>query len=229
MIAAGKHAVIVGQNGSGKSQQLITLARENKQQVIIFDTKLDDDFLSINSTKQKLVVANGYREFVKALRENKFDYLIVRPQKFEISEPKALDNYLDYLTDFKNLSIFIDEAYPFHTSGGRCYEGLLALLTRGRSSKLSVIACTQRPSWVSNFIFSEASYFYIYRLVEKKDRQRVAGFAPYNAEIPPKFHFYYYDLVDDLPECELCEPIKLFKPRRKDVKKPFLTLIEKNR
>ena len=216
MILPGKHAVIVGQNGSGKSQMLIHLAIENTQPRVIFDTKLDDDFLYLAKGKQKLLVANGYKQFLSYIKKD-FDYLIVRPAGFELPEAKALDNYLIRVAKEKNLSVFIDEVYHFHNSG-RCYEGLHSLLTRGRSAGLSVIACTQRPAWISVFLFSEASYFIVYRLLPLKDRKKVAEFIPYNSELPPDFHFYYFSLTDKHEDCQLCEPIKIFK--RPDKSKP---------
>ena len=224
MIVPGKHAVIVGQNGSGKSQQLIYLARNNEQPVVVFDTKIDDDFIHLATPSQKLVVVNNFREFLKALKQKDWHYLIVRPQKFELSNPIALDNYLDVLNELKALTICIDEAYPFHGKAGRCYQGLLALLTRGRSRKLSVICCTQRPSWVSNFIYSESSYFFIYRLVQKKDRKTISDMIPYNEEVPENYHYFYYDLIEGGAECELKEPIKLFK-RRPLPKKKTISLL----
>lgn len=218
MIKPGKHAVIVGQNGSGKSQMLMKLALENEQQSIIFDTKLDDDFLYLAKKSEVLKVVTSYIDFVRAVKKGDFDYLIVRPTKIEIANPKALDNYLDFLTSFKNFSIFIDEAYPFHAGNGRCYEGLNCLLTRGRSYKLSVICCTQRPAFISNFIYSESSYFFVYRLMLLKDRKVVSDFIPYpKDEILENFHYYQYDIVENFGEVKT--PIDVFKRKKQSAAK----------
>jgi len=210
MIEPGRHAVIVGQNGSGKSQMLIHLALENSQKRIILDTKKDDDFLHLAKGKQVTVTANNYREFLKHLKKPLFDYLIVRPEKFELADPRALDNYLSVIAELKNYSTFIDEAYPFHSNGGRCYQGMTAILTRGRSAGLSLITCTQRPAWVSNFIYSESSIFFIFRLIQEKDRKKIAEFIPYNREMPERYYFYYHDINGE-NRSDLCEPIKVFK------------------
>ena len=62
-----------------------------------------------------------------------------------------------------------------------------ALLTQGRSKKIPMIVVTQKPSWVSQFVFSEADFFSVFHLNDWRDRQRVMEFVP-------------ADLSNDLPE-----------------------------
>jgi len=210
-IPAGKHAVIIGQNGSGKSQMLMYLARHNSQRVVIFDTKIDNDFLSLARGDEVLQVANNYQEMIEILNRGDFDYLILRPQDFELSEPEALDNYLKALAKCKNLSIFIDEAYQLHTAG-RAYPGYISILTRGRSRNLSLIVCTQRPSWVSTFTFSEPSYFFVYRLILTKDIKKVSEFVPIPEEWDIERFAYYFYCIHERSVVR-CKPINIFSQK----------------
>lgn len=209
MIEPGKHAVIVGQNGSGKSQQLINLALANKQKVVVLDTKLDDDFLFLAVGNEVLQVVESYREMIDLLNSGQFHYLIVRPQTFELDNPTALDNYLVVLSKCRNLSVFIDEAYSFHKSG-RAGPGYTAILTRGRSRKLSLIVCTQRPCWISVFTFSESTTIYAYFLSVERDRKILYDYiGEQNFDELAEFCYYKYDVKSK--SVIQCVPVKLFK------------------
>lgn len=227
-IPPGKHAAIVGQNGSGKSQQLINLVRNNPQRVVVLDTKLDDDFLYIARRDEVLIVANSYKDMIAAINDGEFDVLIVRPENHELASHEALDNYLKALSQCRNLSIFIDEAYQFHNSG-RALSGYVSILTRGRSRKLSLIVCTQRPSWVSTFTFSEAKYFFIYHLNMSQDHKKLREYI----DLPDfdklgKFQYFFY--CTDSKNVLRCEPVELFTREkviqdRKKYRNLFKTLL----
>ncbi len=209
-IPPGKHAAVIGKNGSGKSQQLMRLALMCEQRVVILDTKLDDDFLFLAYNSEILEVAESYKETIKALKRGVFDYLIIRPQDFELASPEALDNYLVLLARQKTTTIFIDEAYMFHSAAGRSGPGFTALLTRGRSRGLSLIVATQRPAWLSLFTFSEASYFYIYDLGLAKDKAKVREFVPLPKEYEyATYHYWFYDTIANA--LTYMAPIKPFK------------------
>lgn len=209
VIPPGKHAAVIGKNGSGKSQQLMRLALTCPQRVVILDTKLDDDFLFLAYGEEVLKVAESYKDTLRALKRGAFDYLIIRPQDFELANPEALDNYLVLLSKQKSTSIFIDEAYQFHSAAGRSGPGYTALLTRGRSRGLSLIVATQRPAWLSLFTFSESSYFFVYNLGLEKDRAKVREFVPLPKDYKTEtYHYWFYDALKDSLAYML--PIKKF-------------------
>lgn len=220
MIKSGQHALIIGKTGSGKSELLKNLALSSDCPVIIIDSKKDDAFFKLAKDKQKLLIAKSYEQAVKFLKR-KYDFLIIRPSDYEISNPTALDNYLYLIYEkTKNVDIFIDELYQFHNGAGRCGKGLTALLTRGRSQNQSLIGCTQRPAFISHFLYSESTHFFLYRLNLESDKKTVRGFIPnlgkdYDIE---KYFFYYYN--SDSEELTKNEPIKPFKPKPK--KSPFI-------
>jgi hypothetical protein len=56
---------------------------------------------------------------------------------------------------------------------GQAGVGLTSWLTRGRSRRQSFLGGTQRPAWVSRFVFSESDYLSIFSLNLKEDRKRM--------------------------------------------------------
>jgi hypothetical protein len=73
-----------------------------------------------------------------------------------------------------------------------------AILTQGRSKRIPVIVLSQRPVWLSRFVFSEASYFQVFWLNDFRDRQTVQSFIPADTENRlPDFNSLWYDVGRD--------------------------------
>ena len=215
----GQHGVIVGKTGSGKSQQLLNLATNlaaNGHRIVVIDTKIDDDFLYLAKKSEKLLLAENYSRAQKILKSGRFNYLVIRPQGFELNNPQALDNYLSLLYKSADLTIFIDEVYQFHSGSGRAGVGLNELLTRGRSRGISLFCCCQRPAWVSKFIFSESTHFFIYQLMMKNDKKTMSGIIDSDVETLPAHHYHYFNGITG--ELRHEKPINVFK-RREPYKK----------
>lgn len=193
----GEHGIILGQNGSGKSVMLLEQARRAPLgPVVVMDTKIDEGFTRL-AEKESAEIVSSLAEYKRALKRkaNKMpDYLIVRPPIEEVTDPEALDLYCQEAYEKTHLYFLVDEAYQLHNNG-RAYPGLIGLLTRGRSRKISVVLCSQRPKWLSIFCLTEVKHFYIFRLIDRGDRARIAELTPYNRDtIPPEYHFYYYNI-----------------------------------
>ncbi len=92
--------------------------------------------------------------------------------------------------------MFIDEGYAFKPND----RALRAVLTQGRSKRIPVIALSQRPAWVSPFIFSESEFRSIFFLDHPPDVDRVQEWLPRrdehgnrpNPENLPRHHSYWY-------------------------------------
>lgn len=78
-----------------------------------------------------------------------------------------------------NTGVYIDEAHILPDKGG-----LQAILTQGRSKNIPAIVVTQRPSWVSRFVFSEADYYSVFHLNDTRDRKTVGSFVPVDMDRP---------------------------------------------
>lgn len=178
----GERAVIIGQTGSGKTT-LVTLLLERIPQspIIVYDPKHDAKLPTM--LKQSRIVTD-FDRIEEALDDGEVDYVIMRPDPSITSEPDVLDAMLvEHEKRFHHVGAYIDELYFFHRSG-RAGPGLIGLFTRGRSRGITTLAATQRPAWVSGFVFSETQMFYIFDLSRKSDRKRVSDFIDGYDELP---------------------------------------------
>lgn len=115
------------------------------------------------------------------------------------------DNVTSLLWDIHRdgyCGVYIDEGYMINSRN----PALLALLTQGRSKYIPMIILSQRPSWISRFCVSEADFFQIFYLSDKRDRQTVNAFianmdleklmvSPVNTEPDlKKYHSLYFDV-----------------------------------
>lgn len=74
----------------------------------------------------------------------------------------------------EDTGLFIDEGYAFN----RFDKGLRTVLTQGRSKHVPMISLSQKPSWVSPFLFSESEYKSIFYLDMPTDIDRVMEWIP---------------------------------------------------
>lgn len=155
-------------------------------------------------------------------------------------QEEAVENYLWRLWDRRNTGLFIDEGYGIDRNS----DALKAVLTQGRSLHIPVIACSQRPAWVSPFLMSEADFHQVFYLNNPKDVEKIQEWIPGTGQLRQDYHSYYYDAVrNDLaylkpvpPEAEIIDrfagkmPVKfhLFKgitsnagKRRTGIDKPI--------
>jgi DNA helicase HerA-like ATPase len=198
-INPGEHALIVGQTGSGKSVLLQTLIKNSVvAPIFIMDSKGDDGFLTLNRSDERLEIFDGgidaFEKYIKRAPRRIPDYVVIRPPIDELDDVEIVDNYLLLIyTYFKGKAIIaIDELYMIHKSG-RCGRGLSALLTRGRSQGKSLFGATQRPSWISGFCLSEATHYFVFRLIDINDRKRLSHIGYNKNEMMERYHYYCYD------------------------------------
>lgn len=106
-------------------------------------------------------------------------------------ETEQVEAFLWRLWENENVGVFADEGYMLSRS-----SALEALLTQGRSKHIPLIICTQRPVWVSRFVFSEADFLQVFDLTDKRDWQTVEQVMPRVEDMPlQQFHSWYYDVA----------------------------------
>lgn len=87
--------------------------------------------------------------------------------------------------------IYIDEGFML----GARNPALNACLTQGRSKYIEMLILSQRPVWMSRFVFSEANFFSIMRLTDVDDLKTVRRFiGGQELNNLPKYHSYWYDV-----------------------------------
>lgn len=199
IIGRGERAVIIGSTGSGKTQMLLAqLKAFPHAPIYIMDTKGDSAiamFMDEQTALKNVEVITSPGQIAKfTKRKGGPEYAHILPPPDELAEPEILDGYLAAIYDAgRPCLVCIDEAYQVH-NGHRAGPGLIGLLTRGRSKGISLICCTQRPAWLSRFVFTESQHFFVYRLQDLRDYKTLREMGvpyPQKKEIA-KFCFFCY-------------------------------------
>jgi len=205
---SGEHAIIIGQNGSGKTAFACwLLLRLPQSPVIIYDTKDEAKFPKLPAS----VVVSTMQEALSYKDDVEIDYIVVRPPLEILDEPDALnDMLLVHYHHMHNTVAYIDEAYTFQ-KGGRAGKGLIALLTRGRSRGISTIISTQRPVRLDRFCITEARKCYVFALNDIADKKRLDDVIPNFSSLPkpPKHGFYFFEVGEE--SAILMKPVELDK------------------
>lgn len=179
---------VVGRTGSGKTvagMWVLSKSRFDIQPFILIDYKRDELISRITRAREIT--------FKDKLPKQPGVY-VIRPLP---GQEEQLEDWFWRVWQHEQLGLYIDEGYsvPAQSAAWR------SILTQGRSKRLPVIALSQRPSWVSRFIFSEADYIACFQLNHVDDRKRIQEYVPkgqmnMDARLPP-FHFYWYDVKQD--------------------------------
>ena len=177
----------MGRTGSGKTQLatwLLSKAPFDVMPYVVIDYKGDDLIGSVSRIREI-----SLKEIPK-----KPGLYVIRPLP---SEEEAVENWLWKVWEHERIGLYFDEAYAVPKNSA----AFSALLTQGRSKRVPAICLTQRPSWVSRFVFSEANFYAVFHLNDHKDRLRVQEFMPKDrvniSERLPEYHSYWYDVGND--------------------------------
>lgn len=172
---------VIGSTGSGKTQFAVWLLSTrdfNLRPWFIFDFKGDALIEQLGATEIDVTK----RPPVKP------GLYVVRPIP-ELHD-YAVSQFLRYIWEMENAGIFIDEGYMI----GNRNAWLNACLTQGRSKHIEMIILSQRPVWMSKYVFSEASFFAVFNLMLEDDRKHVRSYLG-NTQVSllPKYHCLWYD------------------------------------
>src|SRR4029077_19733455 len=143
---------IIGATGTGKSTCGVWLLSRQR-----FDKR---PWIAIDFKREALFDAVG----IPPIRELELNEQPPRRPGLYIVSPRpdqdeALEAWLWRVWERENIGLFVDEAALMPDR-----DAFRAVLQQGRSKRIPVIACTQRPVDVKRALFSEASFFAVYRL-----------------------------------------------------------------
>ena len=179
--------VIVGRTGSGKTVGglfYLSLADFHVRPWVILDYKGDENIAELNTQ------SIGY----DTVPESPGLYLIrVLP-----GDKKELSEWFRKVWEKEGIGIFVDEGYMIDPRD----QWFQACLTQGRSKEIPMIVLSQRPAWMSRFVWTEASFFQVYDLTDDDDIGRLREFikarkvdTDLDIRRPlPDYHSYYYDV-----------------------------------
>jgi hypothetical protein len=182
---ADQHTFTVGRNGSGKTQMGMWLLSESDFDIrphIIIDFKREDFFRSIPyahkiTTKDQPPKHPGVYIAFSGLND------------------PWLETFLARVWKNNNTHLHIDETYMVPRNS----PSFNAILTQGRSKRISMNCLSQRPSNCSRWITSEAKNFCVFHLNHENDRETVEKFIPYaDFDKPlPEYHSHWYNVTKD--------------------------------
>lgn len=192
---------IIGKTGSGKTQAAAWhLSNRNFHKIpwVIIDFKLDG--LLGELPAQEIGIKDN--------PPRKPGLYIVHPLPDQESE---VEEFLWKLWAKEDIGLYIDEGYMIGNS-----PAFRAILTQGRSKNIPVIVLSQRPVWMSRFVFSESDFYQVFWLNDARDRKTVNAFVPtdINKRLED-FHSIYYDVGDD--NLVIMKPV----PRRDEIIERF--------
>lgn len=189
----GEHVTIIGMTGSGKTTLARTLLDMRKWRIMLV-TKPDD------------LTWAGWRSVPSVDR--------IRPQpsdrdgqpdrgtSWRLTPPYerqgvAFSQAFDYAYNHGHWCLYVDETYHVQDKG--LEHKLVKVLTQGRSKRVSVVCGVQRPSWVSRFVFSEATHLFTFQCGDRRDLKALRDgigdeFAEAAADLR-RYEYVYYNKV----------------------------------
>lgn len=174
---------ILGRTGSGKttfSCWLLSGTDFSRERWVIYNTKGDKLINQIASIP-------GVRTLNISETPDENGLYVYNPRP---DQQEEIDASFRRIWDLEDCGVFIDEGYMIETEGG-----FNALLTQGRSRRIPMIVCSQRPAWISKYVFSEASFISVFQLQHLGDRKNVAQFVPLDINYRlPRYSSFWYDV-----------------------------------
>lgn len=175
---------IIGRTGSGKTQAGVWhLSQQNFDAMpwIVLDFKGDSLIAEIEGMQGVVTISLS-----DPVPDNPGLYVMhIRPD-----ERDALNDWLWQVWEKGYVGLYVDEGYMLDKS-----DAFDAILTQGRSKHIPVIILSQRPVWLSRFVFSESNFFQVFHLNDKRDRRSIGEFVPVKLDVRLKeYHSMYYDV-----------------------------------
>jgi hypothetical protein len=177
---------VIGRTGSGKTHAAMWHLSQRSYMSrpwIVFDTKGDDFIHELEKSQASVKEIS-----IDASPPNKAGIYIVRPLP---SEQEEIEAFLWKVWARGRTGVYIDEGYMIGKPG-MGNPALNALLTQGRSKKIPMIVLSQRPVWLTRFVWSESDFFQIFHLNDIEDRRIIKRFAPIDINITLPLHCSYW-------------------------------------
>lgn len=167
----GEHVSIIGPTGCGKTT-LESRLLDVRDSVVVFVTKIYDDTISRDFP--------GYERIEKWPPPKTWHNKVLLWPKPEATirdtyrkQRVIFKDALDRIFHDRNWCVVFDEQHYMCKQLGLEVENAM-LLQQGRSSGLSIVNGTQRPSWVPVVTYSSATHAMVWRTTYRDDLRRLS-------------------------------------------------------
>lgn len=178
-----QRSAIVGRTGSGKTVAALwqlSLRSYDTRPWIVVDFKGDKNIAKI---------PRAHSVAISEPPPKKPGIFIVRPLPHQAEE---LDDYLWKIWGQENTGLYFDEGYMVSKS-----EAFRALLTQGRSKNIPIITLTQRPVWITRFVWSESDFIQMFSLSNSQDKKIMREMLPKVPTSLPPYQSVWHDVGRD--------------------------------
>ena len=186
-----QHVALIGPNGSGKTNLLMSLL-PMRDYVVLLATKPRD------RTLEELII-NGdfdlYHEWLD-VPADKSPRRILWPESRDLEaderQRKAFAAAFKAIYDEGNWCLAVDEGYYVATEL-KLAPQMRKYWTQARSLDISFVVGTQRPAWVPVEMYSESTHVFIWSMVENDAVRRVSSLGRANVDL-------VREIIPELPE-----------------------------
>lgn len=184
-----QHSTIIGMNGSGKSvfaAHMLSYAPFNHMPYVIIDYKDEELFNAIERAH--------YIDFHDKPKQPGIYILKADPE----SDDERVNNFLLGVLKRGRTGLVYDEGATIPKGANN------KIYMQGRSKHIPVMTLTQRPVWLTRYAFTEASYFALFRLNDRRDKDTIKAWVPPDNPIwdletrLPEYHARWYDSKQDV-------------------------------
>ena len=179
---ASNRCVIIGETGTGKTTAgawILSKQDFERRPWIALDYK-NEDLWDLVGDPPMRPLRLGEMPGKKGLYR-----LSLRP-----GDEDATEEWLWKIWERENVGLFCDEVSLIPQK-----NAFKAILRQGRSKRIPVISCTQRPVDCDREVFTESQFIQVFRVTDERDYKTIKGFtgrAPIDVPLPER-HSYWYD------------------------------------
>ena|SRR5271165_567018 len=174
---------IVGRTGSGKTiAGLWHLSNANFDVMpwVIIDYKTDEH---IGKIERAQYIDSSYTP------KNPGIY-VIQPEP----DDENMREFLTRIWQREGTGVYLDEGYMIGENK-KVEQRFKTLLTQGRSKHIPMIVLSQRPVWISRFVWSESDFYQVFDIAMEDDIDTIQRMLPKGSfRRMPDFHSVYYDV-----------------------------------
>jgi hypothetical protein len=184
--STSQRTAVIGRTGSGKTRfgwWMLSRSAFDTIPIILIDYKREGLFQSVDRIREI-----GLNDVPKQP-----GLYVIRPM---VGDDEAVEKWMWKVWQRENVGLYIDEGYMLPQNPRGAFT---AILTQGRSKHIPVFCLSQRPSWLSRFVFSEADFFAVFQLSDADDQKTAQRYikrdrVDLQVELQD-YHSYWYDVA----------------------------------